>query len=52
MTKLKIRDIPTLTEQARQVRIDIVQMLHESGSGHPGGSLSATDLMVALFFGK
>ncbi|HSO72840.1 MAG TPA: transketolase [Thermodesulfobacteriota bacterium] len=52
MTKLKTRDIPTLTEQARQVRVDIVQMLHESGSGHPGGSLSATDLMVALFFGK
>jgi transketolase len=52
MTKLKTRDIPTLTEQARQVRIDIVKMLHESGSGHPGGSLSATDLMVALFFGK
>jgi transketolase len=27
-------------------------MLHESGSGHPGGSLSATDLLVGLFFGK
>jgi transketolase len=49
---MKNRDIPTLTEIARQVRIDIVQMLHESGSGHPGGSLSATDLLVGLFFGK
>ena len=51
MIKIKTRDIPALTEQARQVRVDIVQMLHESGSGHPGGSLSATDLMVGLFFG-
>jgi transketolase len=52
MTIMKNRDIPTLTELARQVRIDIVHMLHESGSGHPGGSLSATDLLVGLFFGK
>jgi transketolase len=52
MTKIKTRDIAALTEQARQVRVDIVHMLHESGSGHPGGSLSATDLMVGLFFGK
>ena len=52
MTRIKNRDIPTLTEIARQVRIDIVHMLHESGSGHPGGSLSAADLLVGLFFGK
>ncbi len=52
MTRIKTRDLAALTEQARQVRLDIVHMLHESGSGHPGGSLSATDLMVALFFGK
>ena len=52
MTRIKTRDLPALTEQARQVRLDIVHMLHESGSGHPGGSLSATDLLVALFFAK
>ena len=52
MTRIKTRDLAALTEQARQVRLDIVHMLHESRSGHPGGSLSATDLMVALFFGK
>lgn len=48
----KIRDIAQLEEIARQVRIDVVTMLHEAGSGHTGGSLSATDLLVALFFGK
>jgi transketolase len=52
MTNIKTRDIAALTEHARQVRIDIVHMLHESGSGHPGGSLSATDLLVGLFFAK
>jgi transketolase len=51
MTRIKTRDLAALTEQARQVRLDIVHMLHESRSGHPGGSLSAADLMVALFFG-
>ncbi|MFP3867700.1 MAG: transketolase [Desulfobacteraceae bacterium] len=48
----KIRDISRLEEIARLVRIDVVTMLNAAGSGHTGGSLSATDLMVALFFGK
>lgn len=34
---------------ARQIRRDIVQMVCEAGSGHPGGSLSATDILVALY---
>ncbi len=33
-----------------QVRRDIVRMVHESQSGHPGGSLGCTDFMVALYF--
>ena len=33
------------------MREDIVTMVHKAGSGHPGGSLSATDLMVGLYFG-
>src|SRR4030042_7075259 len=47
-----ILDISLLREIARQVRLDIVEMLYRSGSGHLGGSLSATDILVALFFGK
>ncbi len=35
--------------QARQIRRDIVEMVSEAGSGHPGGSLSATDILVALY---
>ncbi len=44
--------IKSLKEQARRIRIDILKMLHGSGSGHTGGSLSATDIMTALYFYK
>ena len=40
-----------LLEMTKTVRSDILNMVHKAGSGHPGGSLSATDLMVGLFFG-
>jgi len=46
-----ITDEVELQEIARQVRRDIVEMLYHAGSGHPGGSLSAADILVALFFG-
>lgn len=39
-----------LPEEARQIRIEILKTLHRAGSGHTGGSLSATDLLTALFF--
>lgn len=40
-----------LVEKARQMRADIVRMIAEAGSGHPGGSLSCTDILTALYFG-
>jgi len=33
------------------LRVDIIQMLVEAGSGHPGGSLSAIDALACLYFG-
>lgn len=42
--------IKELEEKARLIRRLIVQMIAKAGSGHPGGSLSATDLITALFF--
>ncbi|KAF0193799.1 MAG: transketolase [Bacillota bacterium] len=44
--------IPTklLAPICKTVRRDIVEMTHAAGSGHPGGSLSAVELMVALYF--
>ncbi|MBE9491288.1 MAG: transketolase [Bacteroidetes bacterium] len=35
---------------ASQVRRDIIRMIHDAKSGHPGGSLGCTDLLVALYF--
>ena len=43
-------DIKELEEKAKQIRRLIIQMLAEAGSGHPGGSLSAVDLITALYF--
>lgn len=35
---------------ANEMRIDIIKMLTESKSGHPGGSLSACEILTALYF--
>lgn len=40
----------TLEEQARSLRVEILKMLNTSGSGHTGGSLSAIDVLTALYF--
>ncbi len=39
-----------LTEKAKNIRIDIIKSLCHAGSGHPGGSLSATDILTVLYF--
>lgn len=41
-----------LTAIAQQVRRDIVRMVHGAASGHPGGSLGCTDLVVKLYFDR
>lgn len=43
-------DFEMLKEKARDVRIDIIRQVHAAASGHPGGSLSAADLVTYLFF--
>lgn len=42
-------DLPAL---CRQIRRDILSMTHAAGSGHPGGSLSAVEILVSLYFGQ
>lgn len=44
------RDIRRLEETAKQLRSDILKMIAAAGSGHPGGSLSAVDMITALYF--
>ncbi|WP_244833962.1 transketolase [Clostridium sp. BJN0001] len=45
-----MNNINELQDMAKQIRKDIVSMLTESASGHPGGSLSIADIMSVLFF--
>ena len=42
--------VACLKEKAREIRRSIIRMLAESGSGHPGGSLSAADVLACLYF--
>lgn len=48
--KDQTQQIEELQQRAKQVRRLIVEMLGKACSGHPGGSLSSTDLVTALFF--
>lgn len=43
-------EIAELEKISSQVRRDIVRMVHACQSGHPGGSLGCTDLLVGLYF--
>lgn len=42
--------IQNLQKIAKDVRKDIVEMLYSAQSGHPGGSLSITDILTTLYF--
>ena len=44
-------DIKQLEKTALELRRLALKIIFQAGSGHPGGSFSATDLMTALFFG-
>ncbi len=46
------KTIQELTDIASQVRRDIVRMVTAAKSGHPGGSMSSTDILTALFFNE
>lgn len=45
-------DLSKLKEIAGRMRVDIIEMLFKAGSGHPGGSLSAIDIITALYFAR
>jgi len=39
-----------LADVAKNIRINIIKAIHLAGSGHPGGSLSAADIVATLYF--
>ena len=45
-----MRDHKGLNEITNVIRKDIVSMICKSKSGHPGGSLSAVEILTALYF--
>jgi len=51
-TVTRSSEIARLQEIAARMRIDIIEMLAKAGSGHPGGSLSAIDILTCLYFSR
>ena len=46
----EVMDIKSLEKTAAEIRCGIIKAIHTAGSGHPGGSLSAADIVTALYF--
>jgi transketolase len=44
------RELARLQEIAREIRVMIIQMIGRAASGHPGGSLSAVEILTYLYF--
>jgi transketolase len=44
------KNIEKLKEVAKKIRRDIITMITEAASGHPGGSLSAVEILTTLYF--
>jgi transketolase len=42
--------IQALGEQARQIRLDVLDMVYRRQAGHPGGSFSAAEILTCLYF--
>lgn len=50
MANIDSKTLAALQDKACQIRQDIITMIGAAGSGHPGGSLSATEIVTALYF--
>jgi transketolase len=47
---IKLETIDELEAMAKKLRRHIIEMIGRAGSGHPGGSLSAADIVTCLYF--
>jgi transketolase len=50
--KLPPEKIEELDETARQLRVDSLRFIYRRGAGHPGGALSAAEIISLLFFNE
>jgi transketolase len=44
------KTVEKLEKKAKGLRIELLKLIHHAKSGHPGGSLSATEIMTVLFY--
>lgn len=44
--------VEQLKKMAHDIRVDVIEEVHAAGSGHPGGSLSAADIITVLYFNE
>lgn len=42
--------IAELQDRAREIRLDVLDMVYRRSAGHPGGSFSAAEILVSLYF--
>ena len=49
---MKITNIKELEKIANEIRIQIINQVYNANSGHPGGSLSSTDILTVLYFNQ
>lgn len=49
---MKIKDIKELENIAKEIRKGIVEQVYNAKSGHPGGSLSCSDILTVLYFNQ
>ncbi len=49
---MKITDCKELEKIAKEIRKNIIKQVYEAKSGHPGGSLSCTDILTVLYFNQ
>lgn len=49
---MKITDINALNKKANELRKSIIETVYEAQSGHPGGSLSCSDILTVLYFNQ
>jgi len=49
---MKIVEIQELEQMAQEVRKNIIDIVYNAKSGHPGGSLSSADILTVLYFNE
>ena len=47
---METKELERLQDMAKRVRATLLTMIYEAQSGHPGGALSAADIMTVLYF--